>query len=415
MRRHGLTAILFATLVVLAGCTGGVGPGVGSTDDTTGTAAMDGSGSGTVQFYISDQPSAIEDFEHLNVTITQVGFQQADGGDAGANETEESDDETETNETEESDDETETNETEEPGDDETETNETEEPGDDETEMPNSTADPETDDGDEADEEDDSETEDADEDDSEPGDWETYDVDDRTVDLTRLQGANATRLTSMNVSNGTYSKVFVYVSEINATLENGEQVNVKLPSEKLQLNTEFTVGNGEAVDFVFDITVKKAGNSGKYILQPVVSESGTSDQVEIRDVDADREDRGKDDEKRDAGDDERDDERPDEEALNASFVGAVTQGENATLRVLDDGSAVENASVAVNDEQVGTTDADGELTFAVPDDRELDVEITAGDREADLDRRFAGEENGGEKGGNGNDDTGADYDFRTALA
>ena len=82
MRCHGLAAILIATLVVLAGCTGSVAPGPGSSDDTTATATTDGTGSGTVQFYISDQPSAIEDFDHLNVTITQVGFQQADGDDA---------------------------------------------------------------------------------------------------------------------------------------------------------------------------------------------------------------------------------------------------------------------------------------------------------------------------------------------
>jgi hypothetical protein len=345
---------------------------------------MDGTGSGTVQFYISDQPSAINDFEHLNVTITQVGFKQADGDEEN----------------------------------ETETNETEESDDTETETPNSTAEPETDDGDDADEEDVEEAESDDDsdadDDSEAGDWETYDVDNRTVDLTRLQGANATQLTSMNVSNGTYTKVFVYVSEINATLENGEQVNVKLPSEKLQLNTEFTVGNGEAVDFVFDITVKKAGNSGKYILQPVVSESGTSEDVEIRDVDEDddrdeREDRGNDD-KGETGEEKRDDR--DDSALNASFVGEVTQGEEATLRVLDDGTAVENASVVVNDAEVGTTDADGELTFTVPDDRELDIEIAAGDREAELERRFAGKESGDENGSDGND---ADYELRAALA
>jgi hypothetical protein len=399
MRRHGLTAILLATLVVLAGCSGGVGPGVGSTDDATATTAMEGSGSGTVQFYISDQPSAINDFEHLNVTITQVGFQQADG-DEEMNETEESDDE--------------------------EMNETEEP-DDETETPDDTAEPETADGeetdsDDADDETESETDDEDEsdeddadDDSEAGDWETYDVDNRTVDLTRLQGANATQLTSMNVSNGTYSKVFVYVSEINATLENGEQVNVKLPSEKLQLNKEFTVGNGEAVDFVFDITVKKAGNSGKYILQPVVSESGTSEDVEIRDVDEDddeRENRGKDDDKGEKGAEKRDEGESDDSAeLNASFVGAVTQGENATVQVRDDGTPVENASVVVNGEVVGTTDADGELTFVVPDDRELDVEITAGDRETELERMFAGEESGE----NGDNDNGADYGLQSIVA
>jgi hypothetical protein len=396
MRRHGLAAILIATLVVLAGCTGGVGPGVGSSDDTTDMATTDGAGTGTVQFYISDQPSAIEDFDHLNVTITQVGFQQADG-----------DEEEELNETDESDDE------------ETELNETADSDDEETETPNSTAEPETDDGDEESEAA-ADGDEASDDDAESGGWETYDVDNRTVDLTRLQGANATQLTSMNVSNGTYSKVFVYVSEINATLENGEQVNVKLPSEKLQLNKEFTVGNGEAVDFVFDITVKKAGNSGKYILQPVVSESGTSEDVEIRDVDADDEEDERENENRDDrgdSDDDRSDRRGDDRAeLNASLVGEVTQGENATVRVLDNGTAVENASVEVNGEAVGTTDADGELTFVVPDDRELAVEITAGDREAELERKFAGTENGDEKDGNGNGNgNGADYDLRAVLA
>ena len=45
---------------------------------------------------------------------------------------------------------------------------------------------------------------------------------------------------------------------------------------------------------------------------------------------------------------------------------------------------------------------------MPDDRELDVEITAGDREAELDRRFAEEERGDEDG------NGADDDYRLTL-
>jgi hypothetical protein len=48
--------------------------------------------------------------------------------------------------------------------------------------------------------------------------------------------------------------------------------------------------------VFDISVFEAGNSGKYILKPVVGESGTGDDVEIRDVD----------EEDDEGDDESED-------------------------------------------------------------------------------------------------------------
>lgn len=47
----------------------------------------------------------------------------------------------------------------------------------------------------------------------------------------------------------------------ATLQTGEEVRVELPGEKLHLKTGFAVENGSEVGFVFDVTVKKAGNSG----------------------------------------------------------------------------------------------------------------------------------------------------------
>ncbi|QZY00896.1 DUF4382 domain-containing protein [Halobaculum rubrum] len=218
-----------------------------------------------------------------------------------------------------------------------------------------------------------------------GGWVEKDVDDRSVDLTTLLGANATKLGTFGVDNGTYDKVFVHVDGIDATLENGDSVNVKLPSNKLQLNTEFTVGDGEEVDFVYDMSVFKAGNSGKYILKPVVSESGTGDEVPIEDVD-----------ETDSDDDS--DEEADE--LNASFVGNVTVGENATVEVTRNGSAVENATVEVTQEIDGdettetlTTDANGTVSFAVDANAtELSVEATAGDDgEAEIEREFETEE------------------------
>lgn len=62
--------------------------------------------------------------------------------------------------------------------------------------------------------------------------------------------------------------------------------MKLPSERLQLNERFTVGNNESIDFVFDVSVVQRGNAKGYILKPVVSESGTGDEVEIDRVDDD---------------------------------------------------------------------------------------------------------------------------------
>jgi len=203
---------------------------------------------------------------------------------------------------------------------------------------------------------------------ENGSWVERDVGDATVDLTRLKGANATVLDRFDVPNGTYTKVFVHVSEINGTLTDGERVNVKLPSEKLHVNQQFTVGNGEDVDFVFDITVVEAGKSGKFVVKPVVSESGTEVPIDRVDV----------------GDDE--DDRDGDAQLNATFVGNVSAGGDATVSVTQNGSAVENATVAVAGEVVAHTGANGTATVPVPADaEELEVTVRAGDREVELSR------------------------------
>jgi hypothetical protein len=350
MNRNAIASVLVAALVLLAGCSGGItGSQDGTaTDGSTTTAAQSTTGatdSGTLNLYISDEQNAISDFEHLNVTITRVGLNPAgDDGDDADNE--DSDD------------------TDESGDETNESDDTENVTATTTET--QTESPET------------ETESDDADGGE-GEWVEYEVDDRTVDLTRLQGANATKLSSFDVPNGTYEKVFVYVSDVNGTLKDGSDQRVKLPSGKLQLNSEFTVGNGESVDFVFDITAVKAGQSGKYILKPVISESGTDVEIDSVDEDDETGESGADDERGDASE---------RSALNASFVGNVTQGENATISVTQNGSAVANATVAVDGDRVGTTDADGTATISVPDDaEELEVTIARGDAETELTVEF----------------------------
>lgn len=246
-----LLTILLTALLVLAGCSSGVGLG---TDGPTepGTTGSDAASVGTVNFYISDERNDISDFEHLNVTVTKVGFQTTDDdegeGDDGT-ETEEDDDGTETETV------TET---------ETETNT-------ETDTETETEDADEDEAD--DDEDEGEAEEA------RAGWVEFDIESQTIDLTELQGEKATLIDSYELPEGSYTKVFLYVSEVNGTLKNGEQVNVKLPSSKLHLNKQFEVGDGGDVDFVFDITVHKAGKSGKYILTPVVGESGTDVSME----------------------------------------------------------------------------------------------------------------------------------------
>ncbi|MFB6118866.1 DUF4382 domain-containing protein [Halosegnis sp.] len=201
---------------------------------------------------------------------------------------------------------------------------------------------------------------------ESGNWTTYNVDNRTVDLTRLQGANATLLETYDLPAGNYSKVYVSVSEVNGTLTSGESAEVKLPSEKLQLNQPFSVEANATVEFVYDITVVKRGKSGAYNIKPVVGESGTD--VPINKID-----------------EQQDDETDGEEAaaLNATFVGNVTAGENVTVRVTQNGSAVEGATVEAGGETY-TTDANGEVTFAVAEDaEELEVTVKYEDSESEL--------------------------------
>lgn len=401
MNRNALAAALVAGLVLLAGCSSGF---TGSSDGTTAESALDGETTaeeiegetGTVNMYISDEQNAIEDFEHLNVTITRVGMKPAgEETDDGEDADDDSDaDDGDVNSTD-TDDGTETT---------TDTNTTES-------VETGTGTPDAQDGSDAEDESDGETEsdvddaeeaepddadeaaaDADDDSDDSDEWVEYAVDNRTVDLTELKGANATKLSSLNVSNGTYDKVFVYVSEVNGTLNDGSDQRVKLPSGKLQLTSEFTVGDGEAVDFVFDITAVKAGNSGKYILKPVISESGTD--VEIDDVDERDDDDDERDDDGERGADERDADRNVE--LNAIFDDDVAAGENATLRVSSDGDPVDGASVFVDDERVGTTDANGTYVIQVPDGaEELEVAVTHEGAETELEV---------ELGGDGEDDT-----------
>ena len=401
MNRNALAAALVAGLVLLAGCSSGF---TGSSDGTTAESALDGETTaeeiegetGTVNMYISDEQNAIEDFEHLNVTITRVGMKPAgEETDDGEDADDDSDaDDGDVNSTD-TDDGTETT---------TDTNTTES-------VETGTGTPDAQNGSDAEDESDGETEsdvddaeeaepddadeaaaDADDDSDDSDEWVEYAVDNRTVDLTELKGANATKLSSLNVSNGTYDKVFVYVSEVNGTLNDGSDQRVKLPSGKLQLTSAFTVGDGEAVDFVFDITAVKAGNSGKYILKPVISESGTD--VEIDDVDERDDDDDERDDDGERGADERDADRNVE--LNATFDDDVAAGENATLRVSSDGDPVDGASVFVDDERVGTTDANGTYVIQVPDGaEELEVAVTHEGAETELEV---------EVGGDGEDDT-----------
>lgn len=124
---------------------------------------------------------------------------------------------------------------------------------------------------------------------ESGNWtEPENYEPWTGDLLELIGTNATVLWEGYVEPGDYTKAFMYVSSVTGTLNpesGGGQADIWIPSDKLQITVPFTVNEGGAiVDFVFDITVIKAGKSGQYLIMPQVGESGPDQ--EYREVDED---------------------------------------------------------------------------------------------------------------------------------
>ena len=114
---------------------------------------------------------------------------------------------------------------------------------------------------------------------ESGEWHTFTLDPEAdldgdgtpgVDLRQLTGKNSIELWSGTLDDKEYTKLFIYVKEVIPV----PYENVKLPSDKLQVSKPFTVSDS-TIEFVFDITViaEKVGQSGMYILQPHIDESG----------------------------------------------------------------------------------------------------------------------------------------------
>jgi len=188
-----------------------------------------------------------------------------------------------------------------------------------------------------------------------------------LDLVTLQGDNAQEIWSGDLPDGQYTMVFVYVSAINGTLNNGESTDVKLPSEKLHINTHFSILEDSPVSFVFDLSVVAAGSqqSGiKYILKPVVSQSGPNQ--EFTEVSPEREQ-------------ERERER-----LRLELEGNIARGETVTLLVTFEDEPVVGATVEVNGEEIGTTTDDGTISFTIPEDAdELKIEVKKEEQEGEL--------------------------------
>ncbi|UTF52649.1 DUF4382 domain-containing protein [Natronosalvus rutilus] len=269
----------------LAGCTSGDEPEQSGDDGTPDQdtqsddgAQTDGSEEsrhqGNFRLLVSDMPADIGDFERLDVTLDYARIFDGgrdEGDDEDSSETEEDGGE-ESNETE--------------GEDADDQQNSSDDGEDDVD-----ADGESDEGDE--DGDDGEDTEGNEDENDTADgverkrgFYIVDLEGRTVDLTELVGERAVSVFEGELSPGTYEKIELHVSAVEGIVD-GEQANVKLPSEKLQITHPFEIGADDPVDFVFDINVVKRGQGSDYNLKPVISESGVAGKdVEIEEVERD---------------------------------------------------------------------------------------------------------------------------------
>ena len=99
----------------------------------------------------------------------------------------------------------------------------------------------------------------------------------SIDLTRVQGDATEQVWRGDVPAGKYDQVFIYVDNVTGILKaDNSTVGIKLPSNKLHVKISFEVSDDTVTAFAFDLTVVNAGKGNdrdKYVLKPVLAESG----------------------------------------------------------------------------------------------------------------------------------------------
>jgi hypothetical protein len=328
LRRRGvLTLGAGLGVTMLAGCSSQSGaPGTnGAASDTPTQGASEGtvaSSTGTFRLLISDQPVAIDEFDSLTVSFDRARVFRVTDDDEETPAPSSTASETATASPMASATATETA-TATP----TVTATEDAAASQATDSPTPSA-TETDTGtDTASETPPSETEDLDDDDGSRG-FTIIDLEGASVDLTEVVGEKAIGVFDGELPTGRYTKIELYAADVEGIVD-GETVDVKIPSGKLQIVKPFEVVAGETLSFVFDITVVKKGNGG-YNLLPVISESGVAgEDVEVTEVEADGAgSQGDDDGNERDGDDEAE-EADDDAPGNSGGKGKGNKQETAT--------------------------------------------------------------------------------------
>ncbi|MCO8268296.1 DUF4382 domain-containing protein [Haloferax sp. AB510] len=105
-----------------------------------------------------------------------------------------------------------------------------------------------------------------------GEAKSLDAGGTALDLVELQGDASALVEEFELETGTYEFLQVEVSETDATLTDGSAATVEVPgSAPLKFERSFEIRADETTTFTADFTPVKAGNAGKYVLQPVADE------------------------------------------------------------------------------------------------------------------------------------------------
>ena len=212
-----------------------------------------------------------------------------------------------------------------------------------------------------------------------GTWHNFDLDTEEdydgdgvagLDLTELKDENALEIWSGELTEGEYTKLFIYVDSVSGTLNDDTSPDIKLPSDKLQVSKPFTISDS-VVEFVYDITVIEAGQSGMYILKPQIAQTGPNQPFN----------------------DVTPSEESEEEELTLQLVdcdtdevigGDIYSGDEVKVLVTHDGETVEGAAVEIDEMDTMNTDQDG-LTpcFTIPDEEEIEIQAEGDDLEGEL--------------------------------
>jgi hypothetical protein len=216
-------------MVGLAGCTGGSDDGSdgGENDDSEGGTTF-----GTLSTSVTDQPSAIDDFESLTVTIDGIWITPA-GSDEEDADSDEAMNETNTNET--------------------DTNETDAE--------------DTEDDEEMEEE---EMDDEDDEDDDSGRRYIEFEEPQEADLVQLQGSSTKLIDETEVETGDYAFLQIDVAGTEGVLTDGSEAEVTTPGNApLKFNTSFEIRSEETTRFIADFAPNKRGRNG-YIIRPVAT-------------------------------------------------------------------------------------------------------------------------------------------------